>query len=150
MLVYRLSRTKYADDLKGTGAKLFGGRWNQIGTACVYTSESRALAVLEYSVNTNIDFIPRALSICTFEIDDSLIKSFKTSQLPGDWKDIPLPLSTRLFTEKWFQKGEVILKLPSSVIPDEYNYLINPVIDSAHFKLISVKDFVYDLRLKSV
>lgn len=150
MLVYRVSKTQYAEDLKGAGAKLFGGRWNQVETACIYTSESRALAVLEYSVNVNIDFIPRALSICTFEIDDSKIKSFKINQLPGDWKDVPAPYSTKAFGSEKFEKGIAVLKVPSTVIPEEYNYLINPAIGNEHFKLISVKDFIYDVRVKLI
>jgi RES domain-containing protein len=150
MLVYRLCKTEYAEDLKGTGAKLFGGRWNQIDTACIYTSESRALAVLEYSVNVSINFIPRALSMCVFEIDDELIKSFRISQLPGNWLDVPAPYSTKVFGSKWLNKGTAVLKLPSTVIPEEYNYIINPMFDAEHFKLISVKDFVYDLRVKNV
>ena len=62
MKVYRLSKTKFAEDLTGEGARLNGGRWNHILTACLYTAESRALAVLEYTVNVNIDDIPRALA----------------------------------------------------------------------------------------
>lgn len=149
MLVYRISKTQYAGDLRGTGAKLYGGRWNQIDTACIYTSESRALAVLEYSVNANIDFIPRALSICTYEIDENLIKSFKISQLPGDWKDSPASYSTRIFGTNQFEEGVFILKIPSTIIPDEFNYLINPILGNGHFRLVSAIDFVYDLRIKN-
>lgn len=149
MLVYRLSKTKYAEDLKGTGSKINGGRWNHIDTACIYTSESRALAVLEFSVNVNIDFIPRALSICIFEIDESEVKMFKVSQLPGDWREVPATYSTKTFGTQWFDKGVRILKMPSIVIPDEFNYLINPSVGNEHFKLVSVKDIVYDIRIKN-
>ena len=55
MIVYRLSRTRWADDLTGEGSRLHGGRWNHPGTPCIYTSESRALAILEYTVNVNVD-----------------------------------------------------------------------------------------------
>lgn len=150
MLVYRVSKTQYAEDLKGTGAKLFGGRWNRPDTACIYTSESRALAVLEYSVNVNVDLIPRALSICTFEIDDAAVKSFKTAQLPGDWKEVPAQYSTKVFGTRWLEKGIGVLKIPSTVIPEEFNYLINPLTGQKHFKLKSVKDFIYDLRVKNI
>jgi len=53
MLVYRIGRTKYADDLKGEGAGLFGGRWNNKTVGCVYASETRALGLLEYTVDVN-------------------------------------------------------------------------------------------------
>lgn len=148
MLVYRLSKTQYADDLDGTGAKLFGGRWNHIDTPCIYTSSSRSLAVLEYSVNVNVDFIPRALSICIFEIDESQIREIRIKKLPGDWKDIPAPFSTKDFGTKLLQKGISVLKIPSIVIPDEFNYILNPLANQKSFKLLEKKDFVYDLRIK--
>ena len=148
MLVYRLSKTQYAKDLNGTGAKLFGGRWNQIDTPCIYTAESRSLAILEYSVNVNVDFIPRALSICIFEIDESHIKEIKIKDLPGDWKETPATFSTKEFGTKLLEKGTPILKIPSIVIPEEFNYILNPLVDSKAFKLVEVKDFVYDLRIK--
>lgn len=150
MLVYRLSKTQYAKDLNGTGAKLFGGRWNQIDTPCIYTAESRSLAVLEYSVNVNVDFIPRALSICVFEIDENQIKEIKVKDLPGDWKETPAPFSTKEFGTKLFEKEVPILKIPSIVIPEEFNYIINPLVELKHFKLLEMKDFVYDLRIKEV
>lgn len=149
MLVYRVSKTQYANDLNGTGAKLFGGRWNHIETPCIYTSESRSLAVLEFSVNINIDYIPRALSICIFEIDEDFIKEIKMKKLPGDWQDMPAPYSTKDFGTKLLQKGVPIIKIPSIVIHDEFNYILNPVIDKKHFKLVEIKDFVYDLRIKN-
>ena len=149
MLVYRISKTQYANDLNGTGAKLFGGRWNQIDVPCIYTSESRSLAILEYSVNVNVDYIPRALSICVFEIDESQAKEIKIPKLPGDWREIPAPYSTKDFGSKLLQKENPILKIPSIIIPEEFNYIINPSVNRNHFKLREIKDFVYDLRIKA-
>lgn len=149
MLVYRISKTQYANDLNGTGAKLFGGRWNHIDTPCIYTAESRSLAVLEYSVNVNVEFIPRALSICIFEIDEKSVKEIKMKKLPGDWQEIPAPYSTKDFGTKLLQKGTPIIKIPSIVIKDEFNYILNPNYLNKNFKLIEIKDFVYDLRVKN-
>lgn len=149
MLVYRVSKTQYAHDLNGTGAKLFGGRWNHIDTPCIYTSASRSLAVLEYSVNINVDFIPRALSICVFEIDENSIKEIKSKKLPGDWQEIPAPYSTKDFGTKLLKKGIPIIKIPSIVIKEEFNYILNPIGINKDFKLVEVKDFVYDLRVKT-
>ncbi|MGI8637275.1 MAG: RES family NAD+ phosphorylase, partial [Segetibacter sp.] len=73
MIVYRIGRLKYSKDLSGEGAKLNGGRWNHKLTPCLYTSASRSLAILEYTVNVNIDDIPRALSMTTLEIPDKKI-----------------------------------------------------------------------------
>ena len=73
MIVYRIGSTKYANDLTGEGARLNGGRWNHKLTPCVYTSESRSLAILEYTVNVNVYDIPRALSMASIEIPETSI-----------------------------------------------------------------------------
>jgi RES domain-containing protein len=152
MIVYRVGKTKHASDLTGEGARLVGGRWNNKMVACLYTSESRALGVLEYTVNVIIDDIPRALSITTIEIPDQLIRILTEADLPGDWKHSPSPSSTKDFGSKLFSTAaEPIIKIPSTVISDEFNYLLNPLHpDSKKFKLIAINDFVYDVRIKIV
>ncbi|MCG2418586.1 RES family NAD+ phosphorylase [Aequorivita sp. F47161] len=148
MKVFRISKTQYANDLQGTGSKLFGGRWNHIDTPCIYTSESRSLAVLEYAANIAIDFIPRALSLCVFEIDDNQIYTVKETDLPGNWRNTPAPKSTKDFGTKLLQQDKAILKIPSIIIPQEFNYVINPLTKNPCFKLLETKDFVFDLRIK--
>lgn len=152
MLVYRIGKTRFAKDITGEGARLNGGRWNNIGTACIYTAESRALAVLEYTVNVNIEDIPRALSITTFEIPDSGIYELKEADLPGDWRKMPAPSSTKDFGTNFLNKpGSLVTKVPSTVIIDEFNYLLNPNHSgSKSIKIIDVKDFAYDVRIKLV
>ena len=148
MKVYRLTQTKYAKDLNGTGAKLFGGRWNHIDWACIYTAESRALSILEYAVNVNIDFIPRALSMCVFEIDESQVYTLNEKELPGNWKETPSPKSTKDFGTKLLQEKHAIIRIPSIIIPDESNYILNPSGQGSAFEMIEIKDFVFDLRIK--
>ncbi len=152
MLVYRVGKTKYAVDLNGTGARLFGGRWNNKLKGCVYTSENRALAVLEYTVNVSIDDIPRALSITTIEIPIESLVILKEADLPGNWKQSPAPSSTKNLGSKLLQTGdELIIRVPSTIIPEEYNYLINPMHpNNKKIKIIDIKDFVYDVRIKKV
>ena len=150
MIVYRISWSKYADDLTGKGAWLNGGRWNHKLIACIYASESRALAVLEYTVNVKINEIPRALSLITLEIPDTGILKLKEEELPGNWKDAPAPSSTKDFgTELLKALKFPILKIPSCIIPNEFNYILNPVHErSRYFKILEIRDFVYDVRLK--
>jgi len=148
MKVYRITKTKYAEDLSGTGAKLYGGRWNHIDSACIYTAESRALSVLEYAINKNIDFIPRALSLCVFEIDESQVYSLKQEDLPGNWRATPAPKSTKDYGTQFLKSNKPILKIPSIIIPEEFNYIINPQVAGLSFKLVEIKDFVFDLRIK--
>jgi RES domain-containing protein len=151
MLVYRLQNTRYAHDLSGEGARLHGGRWNHIGVPCVYAAESRALAVLEFSVNVNIERILRNLSITTIEIPDD-IQQVLVSHLPGDWKDYPAPHSTKEFGSHLLNIAQhPVIKIPSSVISEEYIYLINPRYPNNNLcRIVEVKDFVYDIRIKAV
>ena len=152
MKVYRIGRTKYARDITGEGARLFGGRWNQKSIPCIYASESRALALLEYTVNVNIEDIPRALSVTTFEIPNKGIKIIQIDHLPGDWRASPAPTSSKDFGTKHLTSlSHSIFKIPSSIITEEYNFFLNPL-HAAHkdFKIVDVKDFVYDIRIKMV
>ncbi|MEX0995912.1 MAG: RES family NAD+ phosphorylase [Flavobacteriaceae bacterium] len=147
MLVYRIGKTQFIQDLEGVGAKLYGGRWNHIGTPCIYTSESRALAVLEYLVNVTIQHIPKQLSIATFKIDEKQLETPLLKNLPEDWQSIPASYTTKNFGTEILQKGVPGFKIPSVVIPDEYNYVLNPLVVGRFFKLVEVKEFVYDVRL---
>jgi|GEM_PF-4679954 len=53
MIVYRIAQTKYAQDITGSGAKKYGGRWNRPGVAALYTSQQRSLCMLELLVHFN-------------------------------------------------------------------------------------------------
>ncbi len=152
MIVYRVGKSRFAHDLSGEGARLFGGRWNYPLTPCIYTSGSRALAILEYSVNVNIHTIPRALSITCIEIPDTGILQLQQADLPGNWKEMPAPFSTREFGTGLLQgPNSPIIEVPSAIVPEEVNYLLNPL-HPLHqkCKILSVKDFVYDVRIKMV
>ena len=150
MQVYRVGASKFSGELSGEGAKLFGGRWNHKTIPCIYTSQSRALAILEYTVNINIDEVPRALSITTFEIPEAEIKLITQEKLPGNWRESPAPSSTKDFGSALLKSlSAPIYKIPSCVMSEEYNFLLNPLHQqNVHFKILEIKDFVYDVRIK--
>lgn len=150
MIVYRVGKTKHANDLSGKGARLFGGRWNHQLTPCIYTSESRALALLEYSVNINLDLISKILSITSFEIPDKYIQELMQSNLPADWKTAPAPSSTKNIGTKFLRDlVSPILRVPSVIIEEEFNFILNPLHrESSRFKILDIKDFFYDVRIK--
>jgi len=150
MQVYRVGASKFSGDLSGEGAKLFGGRWNHKTIPCIYASQSRALAILEYTVNINIDEVPRALSITTFEIPEAGIRLIAEEKLPGNWKESPAPSSTKDFGSALLKSlSAPVYKIPSCVMSEEYNFLLNPLHQqNVHFKILEIKDFVYDVRIK--
>ena len=137
-----------ADAFVGEGAKLFGGRWNSPGIAVVYGSQHKSLAALEQLVHRN----PRApdrFNAFRFHFPDALIETLPSRSLPDDWRQQPLPLSTQQLGDAWVREARsAILAVPSIIIPEEFNYLINP----AHpdFREITVgkpEAFVFDTRL---
>lgn len=150
MLVFRVSHTKYARDISGKGAERNGGRWNHKNTSCVYTSESRALAVLEYAVNIDLDSIPRALSISEIAVADELVLQLEQRMLPGDWRSPESPKLTRDFLQKYLTPdGAAVIKLPSVVISQEHNYILNPRHRRfPEIKISGVFDFIFDVRIK--
>lgn len=148
MLVYRIAQTRYANDLSGEGARLFGGRWNLPMTPCLYASESRALSLLEYSVNVNANEICRALSFVTLKIDNARIHEVMIHELPGNWMEPVIPQHTREFgTRLLIEQKLQVIKIPSVVIADEFNYLINPL-HCSDLKIVAIKDYPYDIRIK--
>jgi RES domain-containing protein len=150
MLVYRIGNAMYAGDLTGEGAKIHGGRWNHITVPCLYTSGSRALTVLEYSVNVNISKILRALAVTTIEIQDATIMEMQVADLPGNWRESPAPSSTKDFGSALLMAADFpVIKIPSTIIPEEYNYILNPHLrDAKKFRIKETKDFIYDVRIK--
>jgi RES domain-containing protein len=151
MNVYRVSKTRYANDLSGEGARLFGGRWNNTGVGCVYTSENRALALLEYTVNIDKGEIPATLSITTIKIPDSKIQVLTEADLPTDWKMFPSPSSVKEFGSKLLLAADKpVIKVPSVIVAGECNFLLNPQhADSRLFEVLEIRPFIYDSRIKA-
>jgi RES domain-containing protein len=150
MIVFRLSKAKFANDLTGKGAEKSGGRWNSKGTALVYTSASRALCTTEIAVHTPLGNLPLDYKLISIDIPDNIhIQEVSEQKLPADWKSIPHVHSTQKIGDK-FVEEEIfaVLKVPSVVVQDEYNYLINPAhIESHKITLKAIEPFSFDERL---
>jgi RES domain-containing protein len=127
MRVWRLAKATYAAPT-GDGAKKYGGRWTPPGVAIVYTSESLALAAMEALVHTDSDLLPDDLIILSAELPDALpIRTISRDELPQKWHVIPAPPVLQTLGAEWVQDGrEVGLRIPSAVIPQEWNLLLNP------------------------
>ncbi|MAW94867.1 MULTISPECIES: RES family NAD+ phosphorylase [unclassified Leeuwenhoekiella] len=150
MLVYRLSRKKYADSLSGKGAALRGARWNSKGVELVYTAQSRALALAEVAVHLSIAALPSDFMMLEIFIPDTLkIKTLKNNALPEFWNDFPYNLNTKEFGDQFVTDAKfAILKVPSAVVLGDFNYLINlnhP--DAKDIKIQSKSSFPLDKRI---
>ena len=151
MMVYRICNALYSDDLSGTGAKLFGGRWNSKGVAMLYVSEHISLAVVEMLVHNQFKDFSIELSLLHISFPDSIeIKEIKHSKMKSDWKE---DYGYTQFMGDQFIKSasNAILKIPSAVITEENNYLINPLrADFKKIKITEIITFSTDKRLFSI
>ncbi|WP_316736141.1 RES family NAD+ phosphorylase [Pedobacter aquatilis] len=149
MRLYRISNCNYANDYSGTGAKLFGGRWNSVGVPLHYMASNRALAALEVLANKNTLVNSKNLCLTVFEITENLIRNLDINNLPKNWKDYPaIPQLAKIGDEFARQREFLLLRVPSALIQDEFNYLMNvnhPLANT--IKVIEVKPFMFDERL---
>ncbi|GEO07062.1 hypothetical protein AAE02nite_47260 [Adhaeribacter aerolatus] len=127
MIVFRLSKKQYCTALSGTGAYLAGGRWNSKGTALLYTAESRALCMAEVAVHLPIGIVPKDYFLVTLEIPDEDTETVELSSLAPDWHTFPHLTATQQIGDNFVKAGQFLaLKVPSAVVPGDFNYLLNP------------------------
>jgi RES domain-containing protein len=150
MFVYRIAKKKHIRNLSGTGASLYGGRWNHKSIGLIYTSESRALAIVEFLANSPLSLVPSKLSIATIKIADKIIpKEISLSDLPRNWRDYPAPTILADLGTQWILSNKsALLRVPSAVVEDEFNILINPSHpDMKHVTIAGIKDTKLGKRL---
>jgi RES domain-containing protein len=126
---WRITKKKYASEaFSGEGAKLFGGRWNPVGYPMVYMAQNLSLAILELIVHMDDDSDMTSFVAIPVTFDKSLVHVLPQSQLPEHWFDLPISEQSQMTGKKWLeQKQSVLLQVPSSVVPSESNFLINPL-----------------------
>lgn len=150
MHVYRFCRRRHAGDLSGTGARLVGGRWNSPGVAMLYTSENRSLALSEYWIHVHPSNLPTDVCIVGIEVPDAArIMSIPLSSLPEHWRDGQPLTSLQQTGDRWAQSRQsLVLKVPSAVMPLEFNYILSPGHqDMAGVSIVSITDYVWDRRM---
>jgi RES domain-containing protein len=150
MLAYRISKTPHVRDLTGTGARLYGGRWNHAGTPLIHTAESRSLATVEYLVHLSMPEIPSGLSIATLRLpDDIRPEEIRLSSLPKRWREHPAPVALADLGTKWARGARrLLLRVPSAVVEGEHNILINPLHpDMSRVAVVKVERYRFDARM---
>lgn len=150
MIVFRLCRKSYANDLSGRGAEINGGRWNGKGIPALYTSSSRALCAIEIIVHIPAGIVPKDYYVVTIDIPDSAsVKTLHIKDLPANWNSNPISATTQRIGNTFLSgQKDLVLKAPSAIIKDEWNYIINPVhTDFQNVKIINVEPFAFDTRL---
>jgi RES domain-containing protein len=151
MVVYRITNLKFKDStLSGIGAEKVGGRWNEVGTPAVYCSENISLALLEYYIHSeNIAYLPKEILVAKIEFpNDFIIEELK--ELPEGWNQYPYSSqTTSIFTQLSKDRNFFALRVPSSIVGLESNFILNPLYKD--FGKVEVIEFIHlpiDERLK--
>ncbi len=149
MIVYRIGHCEYINDLSGRGAALIGARWNSRDVYVLYTAQSRALSLLEVVVH--IGKVPANNNYCmlTLDIPDTSIETISPAQLPADWTGNPPPDYLKKYGDNFIAAGNSLaLRVPSVLMPEEYNFLLNPAHpDFKKVKIVSQRTLTLDDRL---
>jgi RES domain-containing protein len=148
MEAFRIARKNYVNDLSGTGAKLFGGRWNEINSPMLYLATSRALATAEILVHIIVRPLQEEYALLALDIigKDVNYTEINLYSLKPDWKnDIAY---TQYIGKKFLEDGTLLyMKVPSAVVEGEHNILINPaLITPKNVVIKSCKSFEFDAR----
>jgi RES domain-containing protein len=149
MILFRISRCKYIDDLSGTGTRNNGSRWCSPGRPGIFLASSRSLAMLEVLVHLQPLFVPDDFCLAEIEIPENSITQADRSLLPADWRVMsPLAVLKNIGDDFLSEQKHLVLKLPSAVVTAEYNFLINPLHpDMRKVKIRHRENFNFDERL---
>lgn len=145
---WRLVKDKHAAEaFTGFAARTVSGRWHHEGTPIVYLADSLALAALEVFVHLPAGTLAISFSAFKVEIPDEV--SIQIARNPRNWRETPAPESTRTVGTRWFHAMETaLMRVPSVIVPEEHNYLIN--LKHPDFKKLTIhraSPFSFDPRM---
>ncbi|MDB6113533.1 MAG: hypothetical protein JWQ62_478, partial [Lacunisphaera sp.] len=137
LTLWRLSPAYHADKaMSGDGSYRRGGRWNPPGIRTIYCADSRSLALVEVLANIRRPALLRDQQwvVIRVEVPEELVE--RPGRVPESWRETPCTTASQAFGAEWVQsQRSVALRVPSVVVPGEFNYLLNP----AHPKFAKIK-----------
>jgi RES domain-containing protein len=145
---WRITKAKFAATaFTGEGSSRFPGRWNRRDEAMVYTAGSLSLAVLEMLVHLKQSDLLDRYVVFRVSIPTRLVH--RPRKLPDGWAEGEIREQVRQFGSEWMASGRgCAMRVPSAIIPTEFNYLLNPC--DSRFGQLVVSDpepFEFDPRL---
>lgn len=142
LTAWRIVKKRYAAGaFDGEGARLFGGRWNSPGVSAVYVASSRSLAALEMAVHLDPSALLLSFVLIPCEFEERLVTAVDRSALPARWRRVPSPPELAAIGDAWVKQARsAVLAVPSAIIEEESNYLLNP----AHPEFSQIRTGVSD------
>ncbi|WP_257666812.1 RES family NAD+ phosphorylase [Parapedobacter tibetensis] len=150
MLLYRITHKAFSHSLFAPG---FSGRWNSDGKKVIYTAESIALAFVESMLRRQGSGFNRDFNTMVIEVPDTLLVTHvELNALPSQWRSAHDYRPCQQIGDKWYDRMvSPMLKVPSAVLPEAYNYVINTLHpDFAKIKLLHVTGLIPDDRIEQM
>jgi RES domain-containing protein len=150
ILAWRLcARQRQPLAFTGEGAARRGGRWNSPGVRVIYCAESRSLAALEVLVHAEETAMLSAIEWLCIPVVVPQAQIEAPSRFPESWRHYPHTTATQEFGAAWVRgKRSAALRVPSAVVPGEFNYLLNPEhTEFDQVKIGKAERFAFDPRL---
>lgn len=149
MEVFRISKDVFSNHLLSSGR---ANRWNQKGQQVIYCGSSRSLSTLESIVHKGAIEPSEESKVMVISIadEDHLIKQIQLKELPPNWRSFGAYGELQKIGTEWYNKREtLLLKVPSVIIPIEYNFVINTEHPDflAKVKLVRTESYFWDGRL---
>lgn len=150
MEVYRVVIARYADDLTGTGGLHTDGRWHLQGHRILYTAQSKSLAILEKLVHLSRRDFAMEHRCLSLQIPDDAVQLFPEEKLPLHWNSRRGPDELKELGTRWLQdKNSLALRVPSVLVPGEFNILLNPLHSRMQdTELLRNEPLLFDERLR--
>lgn len=150
MIVYRLASPKYANNISGDGASIYGGRWNSPGIKALYASQHISLCILEILVKTGKKINPPEYQLVTIELPEIDIIKIELSRLKPGWKQ-HIEYTQWIGEEFLKENKSLVMQVPSAIVEKESNFLINPSHKNFNrVKIIGVEALGLDKRLDQI
>jgi RES domain-containing protein len=145
MVLWRISPFH---DLNGQGGLMFSARWHFAGMPVVYLAESPAGALLEICANSTADDVPPNFTLLKVNGPDLPMEEIALAGLSSNW--VYTQEATRQIGTSWLKsQSSALLRVPSALVPETWNYLFNPLhSEAARFQIERVYEYPFDLRLK--
>jgi RES domain-containing protein len=148
MIVYRITLEKFANGLVASGNP---ARWNSKDVKAIYTAGSRSLACLENVVHRSSLGLKEDFRTILIAIPDDLdILKIKISDIDPHWRKYSQYPYTQKLGDEWIRRASTaVMQVPSAIIPEEYNYIINPLHkDFNRIQYLGNEPFNFDERIK--
>ena len=151
-LVWRLARPEFAAELNGEGNTITGARWNSPGRGVLYASFNLSLCVLEsfaHLTATLLTNLPVMAAVRIKVPDEASRLDIQLADLPTDLAGEKSDERCRQLGDGWLQAQQhLVCTVPSIMVPQERNMLINPAHRMMHMvKIVSTTPFRFDPRL---